>query len=221
MNSLKRLRNTGAELHGIRLKADAEQPLVKTAQHPGNAPELAVRTEQQPFIQARFQKHVLLVRSTQQGGAHHAGERQGQGGLILHRGGGLRVIALQERPHGTVVVRRHAVRHLGMETGNAVHAMGEDGYHSGGMRTVSLPQKHAKQIAQGIHLFRQHGVTPAIQVLPVQGMLRNPEKPLDDGGQGDAFFLPFPRLLLQPQFPEHPCQNLAGLRMQNHGGKAA
>ncbi|UQT43558.1 hypothetical protein M5E88_12915 [Akkermansia muciniphila] len=44
------------------------------------------------------------------------------------------------------------------------------------MGTASLPQKDAKQIAQGIHLLRQYGIPAPIQVLPVQDMFRNPEK---------------------------------------------
>ena len=52
-------------------------------------------------------------------------------------------------------------------------------------------------------------------------MFRNPEKTLNNRGQGNALLLPLPGLLLQPQIPEHPRQNLAGLRMQEHGGQAA
>ena len=72
MNAFKRLWNARTEFQRIRRQTDAEQSLVKTAQHAGNTPELAIRTEQQPLIQPRFQKDIFLVRAAQQGGTDQA-----------------------------------------------------------------------------------------------------------------------------------------------------
>ena len=52
------------------------------------------------------------------------------------------------------------------DAGNAINAMRKGGNPPGGMGTASLPQKDAKQIAQGIHLLRQYGIPAPIQVLP-------------------------------------------------------
>ena len=74
-----------------------------------------------------------------------------------------------------------------MDAGNAINAMRKGGNHPGGMGTASLPQKDAKQIAQGIHLLRQYGIPASVQVLPVQDMFRNPEKTLNNRGQETLF----------------------------------
>lgn len=82
------------------------------------------------------------------------------------------------------------------------------------------PQEHAKHISQAVHLFRQNGVPPAIQILSVQIVARNAEKFFNHYGKSRSLSVPFPCLSFHPQLPEHPGQHFPGRGVQNHGGKA-